>query len=396
MDFFPTILVMLQKFIMVEPFTARLLIREQEERWIFSDGSIAYRQKASAGWAEHHYEGKAIALRACGEPLPVYSPTSMLPALYWARRLRTLGMNACAWTRTTQLMEHAFPPGAAVRDHRQWCTLEVDAPIRMLFFFASSSQHRWPEVRTLLSLASRAGETLIHGLPARLPVIFGGGTAGIVFHEVVGHALESDVICGTALGKRIGQTLGPPRLTVADDPTWPGLVGSRRMDDEGQPAQRRVLIDHGVLKEPLCDLRSSERFADGPGSARAASFVDPPLPRMSNTVVSPDPAAPGSPERLFPRYIFVAGISSARFLPPDGVEIEAGPAVLISGGKIQEVLPSLFLAGRQEEWLQGIAAVGPRTEACLTFGWCSKDGRPLPVGAAAPWVAYPSLKVGVA
>ena len=375
---------------------ARLLIREYEERWIISDGGIAYRQKASAGSAEHCYDGKAIGVRAFGEPVPAFPPASVLPALFWARRLRTLGMDACAWSRTIQVMEHVFPPGTVARDRRQWCTLEVDRPARLLFFFASSSRHRWPDVRTLLSLAVRAGESPIHGLPSRLPVIFGGGSAGIVFHEVAGHALEADVIGGTFLRNRIGQPVGPPCLTVADDPTWPGLVGSRRMDDEGQPALRRVLIDHGVLKEPLCDLRSGERFACRPGNARAGSFVDPPVPRMSNTVLEPDPAAPFSPCRLFPRYIFVAGIASARFLPPDGIEIEAGPAVVMSGGRIQAVLSRLLLAGRQEEWLQGVAAVGPRTEPCLTFGWCSKEGRPLPVGAAAPWVAYPSLKLGAA
>jgi hypothetical protein len=380
----------------IDSFSARLSICEYEERWTITGGGIRYAQRASAGSAGHCYNGKAIAIRACGEPVPAYPPASVLPAMAWARRLSTLGIDACTWTRTVQFMEHAFPPEAAVRDRRQWCTLEVDAPLRLIFFFASSARHRWPEVRSLLSLAARAGEPSRWELPARLPVIFGCGTAGIVFHEVAGHALEADVVGGTSLWRKAGQSLGPPFLTVADDPAWPGLSGSRRMDDEGQPARRRVLLDHGVLKDPLCDLRTRELSRAGAGSARAGSFVDPPVPRVSNTVLDPDPSAPRSPERLFPRYIFVAGIASARFLPPDGIEIEAGPAAVMAGGRVQAVLPRLLVAGRQEEWLRDVSAVGPRTEACLTFGWCSKDGRPVPVGAAAPWVAYPSLKIGTA
>jgi hypothetical protein len=372
---------------------ARVELLEQEERWTVHGVDFSCQMKSMAGSAEHVYDGERILVRARSEACAPFLPFAPRAAGFWARRLQTLGVDSCTWTRSIQFLTHAFLPGPTVRDRRQWCILETPGPSRMTFFSAGFARHLWPRMRLVLELALMARAPVAHELPARLPVVFGHGTAGILFHEVLGHPLEADIVRGTTYWKRIGEAMGPAFLTVADDPLLQGLPGSRRVDDEGVPAARRVLMERGVLKDLLCDLRGSDRLFLRPGCARVSSIVDPPVPRISNTVLDPDPSSPVSPSRLFPRFLFVAGIRSARFLPPDEMEVEAGPAALAAGGEIRAVAPRLLLKCREEEWLGGLAAVGPRVEPCLTFGWCAKDGRPIPVGAAAPWVAYPSLRV---
>ena len=378
---------------MPAPRQARLMIREVEESWMVTRGRFLSALKSTAGSASHLYDGDRISVSARSEA-PSSFHASISPAVgFWARRLKGLGIDAFTLTRTAQSFSHAFLPGPAAEDFRQWCVLEIPGRHGMKFFWSRPARHYYPRVVELLRLARLASRTPPRELPPRLPVVFAHGTAGIVFHEVLGHPLEADIVQGTSYWKRIGQAMGPPALTVADDPSFPGLPACRRIDDEGVPASRRVLLEKGVLKDLLCDLRSSDRLILRPGSARVSAVVDPPAPRVTNTVVEADPSSPASPARLFPRYLLVAGIVCARFVPPGDVELEAGPSVLISGGREQAGLSRVLIRGKEEDFLAGLTAVGPRVEACLTFGFCAKDGRPVPVGAAAPYAAYRSLRV---
>ncbi|MBN1295899.1 TldD/PmbA family protein [bacterium] len=53
---------------------------------------------------------------------------------------------------------------------------------------------------------------------------------------------------------RIGENVVHPFITLADDPTMPGLPGSCPFDDEGVPTSRKILIDRGVLRGYFYDL----------------------------------------------------------------------------------------------------------------------------------------------
>ena len=88
----------------------------------------------------------------------------------------------------------------------------------------------------------------------------------------------------------------------------------------------------------------------------------------------------------------MTGVVSARSLPPDRLELEAGPAFVLAGGRAVSAHPRVLIQGREELFLNGLSAIGPRIEPCLTFGYCTKDGRPVPVGAASPYLAYPELE----
>ena len=59
------------------------------------------------------------------------------------------------------------------------------------------------------------------------------------------------------LSGKLGESIVSPEISVYDDPTKPGLPGSCPVDDEGVPTQKLVLIENGVLKNYLFDLRSA-------------------------------------------------------------------------------------------------------------------------------------------
>ena len=60
------------------------------------------------------------------------------------------------------------------------------------------------------------------------------------------------------------------------------------LDDEGTPAQRKVLIENGVLKSYMIDKFNGRRMGmASTGSARRQSFSYVPTSRMTNTFIAP-------------------------------------------------------------------------------------------------------------
>ena len=119
-----------------------------------------------------------------------------------------------------------------------------------------------------------------------MTVVLGPGWPGILLHEAVGHGLEADFNRKgvSAFSGRMGQKVASELCTVVDDGTIGNRRGSLNVDDEGQPTQRNVLIENGVLRSYLQDKLSSTLLnAQSTGSGRRESYAHIPMPRMTNT-----------------------------------------------------------------------------------------------------------------
>ena len=98
--------------------------------------------------------------------------------------------------------------------------------------------------QALVNLEARAAPA------GTMTVVLGPGWPGVLLHEAVGHGLEGDFNrkASSAFSGRLGQRVAAPGVTVVDDGTLPGRRGSLTIDDEGNPTQRNVLIEDGVLR----------------------------------------------------------------------------------------------------------------------------------------------------
>ncbi|MCX6560121.1 MAG: TldD/PmbA family protein [Candidatus Aminicenantes bacterium] len=117
----------------------------------------------------------------------------------------------------------------------------------------------------------------------RVPVIFEpqmtGSLLGFLFGCISGTAVYQR---STFLADRLGQKIGRDELTVIDDGLMPRRVGTGPFDSEGIPAQRTVVVDHGVLKRFLCNTYASRKLglpvtgnADGGGVGPNNFFLEP-------------------------------------------------------------------------------------------------------------------------
>jgi PmbA protein len=134
-----------------------------------------------------------------------------------------------------------------------------------------------------LRLAQRAA-TLPSG---RMPVLFSPPGALVLGLPLMMGLNGKDVYRGISpMADRVGERLFDGKLTVADDPTLDGRPGSSSHDDEGFPHQRRVLIDHGLLRGFIYDLKTAAQAGTKPTGNGGRGLFTPPSPNFSNLILA--------------------------------------------------------------------------------------------------------------
>jgi predicted Zn-dependent protease len=229
------------------------------------------------------------------------------------------------------------------------------------------------------------------------PVILAPGTGGVFFHEACGHALEADLVLKGASPFRslLGQRVGPSFLGAMDDSSQPGLEGSYQWDDEGSSCRGTVLIAKGILKSFLSDRVTAARLR-GPttGNGRRESFMDLPLPRMSNAFLMAGEEDPEAILRETKRGIYVHRLEGGRMDPATGAfRFHASSGSLIEAGKLTAPLRPFTLAGNTPAALSGIRRVGRDLSFGDGVGSCGKDGQQIPVASGLPTVLLDSLSI---
>ncbi|MFH1313117.1 MAG: TldD/PmbA family protein [Candidatus Eisenbacteria bacterium] len=92
------------------------------------------------------------------------------------------------------------------------------------------------------------------------PVIFDRDTGYALLGHLFAMINGRNVADGLSLlGGRIGEQIASPLVTVVDDPTISGAIGSRLFDAEGTPSGRTVIVDGGTLRSYLFDSRSGRK-----------------------------------------------------------------------------------------------------------------------------------------
>jgi PmbA protein len=124
--------------------------------------------------------------------------------------------------------------------------------------------------------------------PGKMPVLF-APTGTLALGLPLSQGLNGkQVYKGTSpmVGK-IGEKLFDEKITILDDGTIDGKFASASYDDEGVPHQRNMLIEKGVLKSFIYDLKTAAQSGvESTGNASRGLF-SPPEPSFTNLVIQP-------------------------------------------------------------------------------------------------------------
>lgn len=230
----------------------------------------------------------------------------------------------------------------------------------------------------------------------RMPVVLSSEAGGTMIHEAVGHGLEADLAQSglSVYSNRIGERIASPLITVVDDATLPGKRGSFRFDDEGVDAERTVLVEKGKLKTFMYDrLTAMKDGAKSTGNGRRESYKHRPIPRMTNTMITPGESDPAEILRSTPRGLFVRKMGGGQVNTVNGDFVfEVSEGYLIENGQIGEPVRGATLTGNGPQVLLSIDRVG--SDLGFSIGTCGKDGQGSPVSDAQPTIRIPEITVG--
>ncbi|RJP14039.1 MAG: TldD/PmbA family protein [Candidatus Abyssobacteria bacterium SURF_5] len=229
-----------------------------------------------------------------------------------------------------------------------------------------------------------------------MPVVVGAEAGGTMIHEAVGHGLEADLVQKglSVFAGKIGQRIASESVSVHDDATIPRRRGTFKVDDEGTPAERTVLVENGVLKSYLYDVigaRKEGRASTGNG--RRESYRHRPIPRMTNTLIVPGGARPEDVISATDKGLFVRRMGGGQVNTVSGdFMFEVSEGYLIRNGEIKEPVRGASLIGNSLKVLSGIDMVA--NDLGFGLGTCGKDGQGAPVSDAQPTLRIRGITVG--
>lgn len=251
-------------------------------------------------------------------------------------------------------------------------------------------------------IGQKAGEQAMTNLYAKLapagtmPVVVGNAFGGVLFHEALGHLLETTFIAKrtSVLTDKLGEKIAADCVTYIDEGTTPYGWGSQEFDDEGMPSQHTTLIENGILKSYIVDKLGGMKTGYTPtGSGRRQDYTFAPASRMRNTYI----AKGNTPkEKLFEGIefgLYAAEMGGGQVSPGSGdYNFGTNEAYIIRNGKIEEAVRGAMLLGKGPDSIQKIVAVSNDLETAP--GMCGSISGSIPTEVGQPHLLISEIVVG--
>jgi PmbA protein len=190
------------------------------------------------------------------------------------------------------------------------------------------------------------------------PVVFDPQMAASLLRTLAGAISGTSIYRGASyLLNRLGQQVAADTVTVIDDGTIPGALGSRPFDGEGVPTRRTVVVEHGVLQSYLLDTYCARRLSmtSTGNAARDATGIS---VGSSNFYLVPGTY---TPEEI------IASVKSGLYLSEligFGVNLVTGDysrgavGLWIENGELAYPVEEITIAGNLNDMLHNIEMVG--------------------------------------
>ncbi|MEZ0180584.1 TldD/PmbA family protein ['Camptotheca acuminata' phytoplasma] len=232
--------------------------------------------------------------------------------------------------------------------------------------------------------------------PQVMTVVINNGVGGVIFHEACGHSLEATVIARglSPFYNKLNEKIASDIVTAYDDGTISNAWGKLNFDDEGQPTQKNLLIENGILKNYLVDYRNSLKMkTKTTGSGRRESYKYSPTSRMNSTYIAP---GKDDPEQIIKdtKYgLYAENLGGGTVMTTTGeFNFMMKSGYLIEDGKLTKLVKGMMLIGKGQEVLLNIDRVA--NDLALSQGYCGSASGYVPVDLGQPTIRVQKIIVG--
>ncbi len=192
-----------------------------------------------------------------------------------------------------------------------------------------------------------------------VPVVFDPETAAGLVRHLAGAASGSAIYRGTSfLRDKLGQVIASPQVTVHDDGTLPGGLGSKPFDGEGVPTRRTVLVDSGVLRSYLLDTYSARKLALATTGNAARGVAEAPTVAPTNLFVLPGPHRPEEIIASVERGLYVTELIGYGVNGVTGDYSRGAVGMWIENGAFTHAVDEITIAGNLLDMYRDIDMVG--------------------------------------
>ena len=223
------------------------------------------------------------------------------------------------------------------------------------------------------SIGSRAAQRAIEKLGAKpfptqkLPIVLDPWMAMSLLGAISPLFSADNVLKGRSLfARKVGERVANERVTIVDDARRKGGLRSAPFDGEGVATTTRTLIDQGVLRGYLVNLKTARKISTAPtGNARRGSYASPSRIGPSNFYIEAGKDDPGALVRGLDRALAVTSLLNLHTIDPVSGEFSLGATgTYLEKGAPLHPVQGITIAGNLTHLLSSISAVGTD----LTFG----------------------------
>lgn len=196
--------------------------------------------------------------------------------------------------------------------------------------------------RTLRMLSPQSVDT------REVPVVFDPQMAARLMSQFIGATSGSAIYLKRSfLVGKLGAQVAAPSITIIDDATIPGGLGSGSFNGEGLPMGKRVLIEGGKLMTYLTDSYSARKLKCAPTGGG-----------ISNLYLAPGSMSPEEIIATVKDGLYLTAVSGPGFNAVTGDYSMGATGIWIKDGKLDHAVDEITVAGNIQDMFQGIEAVG--------------------------------------
>lgn len=207
--------------------------------------------------------------------------------------------------------------------------------------------------RALRRLGSRKIKT------TRVPIVFDPDMAASLLRALAGAASGPSLYKGASflLGK-LGEQIASPSVTIYDDGTMKGAMGSKPFDGEGLATNRKSLVERGVLMTYLLDSYSARKLKLQPTGNASRGVGDSPGVSTTNLYLEPGTHSPKEIIASVKHGLYVTELIGFGVNGVTGDYSRGAGGMWIENGELTYPVQEITIAGNLKEMFKSIEMIG--------------------------------------
>src|SRR6266850_4835782 len=228
-----------------------------------------------------------------------------------------------------------------------------------------SSNRKFSRLESPKKVGEKAAQRVLRRLGAKkvrtceVPIVFDPEIAASLLRNL------SSAISGYALYKgasfligKLGARIGAELLTVIDDATIPGALGSRPFDAEGLPTRKKTVVERGEVQSYLLDTYSGKKLGMKSTGNASRSVGEPPGVSPANFYLAPGKDSPEQIVKSVKAGLYVTEMIGFGVNMVTGDYSRGAAGLWIEDGELAYPVEEITIAGNLKDMFQNIEMVG--------------------------------------